>query len=212
MTLGHRILTAEAYLARERRAQTRSEFFEGHMYAVAGADEAHNLLMSNIVTEINLQFRGRPCKVYPRDMRVKIPATGLYTYPDVTALCGEALFEDAEVDTLTNPALVVEVLSYSTEAYDRGDKFAMYRTVPSLTDYVLVSDNRVLVEHYSRQTDGSWRLIEKSTLDETLDLPSMNVRLSLANLYDKVDVTASRARHRKRRRPATVSRKGKGAK
>ena len=142
------LLTPEEYLARERRAETKSEYLRGEVFAMAGASRAHNLIASNAAGELRQQLRDRPCEVYPSDMRVKVSPSGLYTYPDVTVVCGEPQFEDAEVDTLLNPKVLVEVLSPSTADYDRGGKFTHYRRLPSLQEYVLISQDRPLVEHY----------------------------------------------------------------
>src|SRR5206468_6291774 len=120
-----------------------SEYINGQIYAMSGASREHNLIVVNLIRELSSQLRGRPCEVYASDMRVKVRPTGMYTYPDVVAVCGEPRFEDEQVDTLVNPAVIVEVLSPSTEAYDRGQKFAHYRKLESLTEYVLVAQNEV---------------------------------------------------------------------
>ena len=131
--------TPEEYLALERQAQYKSEYYAGEIFAMAGASRWHNLIVTNVLRELSLQLKGRPCTTYPSAMRVKISPTGLYTYPDVTVVCGAARFEDTQQDTLLNPTLIVEVLSESTEAYDRGGKFAHYRKLNSLLEYVLIT-------------------------------------------------------------------------
>jgi Uma2 family endonuclease len=181
-------MSPEEYLALERKAETRSEYLGGELFAMSGADHRHDTIAVNVLTELNLQFKGRRCSVHSSDMRVKVKATGLYTYPDVSALCGEARYEDEHLDTLLNPTLIVEVLSPSTEAYDRGGKFAHYRGVGSLTDYVMIAQDRVSVEHYARQADGRWSLTVKSGIDEVLELPVVGARLALKDVYDKVDL------------------------
>ncbi|MGH8587531.1 MAG: Uma2 family endonuclease [Gammaproteobacteria bacterium] len=130
--------------------------------------------------------RGRPCAAYVSDLRVKVTATGLYTYPDVVALCGEAIFEDSAMDTLVNPQVIIEVLSASTEAYDRGETFAHYRRLPTLTDYVLIAQDKVRVEHYVRQ-DRRWVLSEADECNDTIHLSSIDCRLALRDIYDKVE-------------------------
>lgn len=177
-------MTAEEYLALERRAETRSEFYDGEIFAMAGASPEHNEVVGNVYTVLRPQLRRRGCKLYITDLRVRIPATNLYTYPDLIAVCGPPRFDDAERDTLLNPSLIVEVLSPSTEAYDRGQKFAHYRTLPSLTDYVLVAQNRVLVEHFTRRPDASWLLTIAERLEDTIELPTLGSRLALAEVYD----------------------------
>jgi Uma2 family endonuclease len=139
--------TPEDYLARERRQETRHEYIEGEIRAMTGASRTHNVICINIAPSLHAQPRGKSCKVYINDMRVKVGPTGIYTYPDIAVACGRPQFEDAEVDTLLNPALIVEVLSESTEAYDRGAKFAHYRNIASLQDYLLVSQTECRVEH-----------------------------------------------------------------
>ncbi|MDZ7621730.1 MAG: Uma2 family endonuclease, partial [Candidatus Competibacteraceae bacterium] len=135
--------------------------------------------------------KNRPCLAYVNDMRVKVSATGLYTYPDVAALCGEPQFEDEQMDTLLNPSVIIEILSPSTEAYDRGDKFAHYRRLPSLMEYVLIAQDKVRVEHYIRQ-GSSWVLTERNSLDETLYLASIQCEIALRDIYAKVDLPVVR--------------------
>jgi Uma2 family endonuclease len=138
---------------------------------MAGASEAHNLIVTNVVGELRSALRSRPCKVYPSEMRVKIPATSLYTYADASVTCDRPSFEDDKVDTLLNPQAIFEVLSESTEDYDRGTKFKNYRSIPSLNDYV--SQDEVLIEHFVRQPDGSWLLRERHA-GEALELTSID--------------------------------------
>src|SRR5689334_16365950 len=129
-------ITPAEYLELERKAEIRSEYIAGRMYATSGANEPHNLIAGNVFVELRNQTRGRNCRAYMADMRVKVSSTGMYTYPDIAALCGEPRLEDVHVDTLLNPDIIVEVLSPSTEAYDRGEKFAHYRRIESLREYV----------------------------------------------------------------------------
>lgn len=175
----------EEYLTLERRSEGRSEYVNGQVYAMTGASRAHNLIVWNIAGELRERFRGRPCEAYVSDMRVKVDPTGLYTYPDVAALCGEPRFEDAEVDTLLNPAVIIEVLSPSTEAYDRGEKFAHYRRLASLTEYVLLAQDRARAERYVRQGEG-WVLTEISEPDGVLPLDALGCAVALRELYERV--------------------------
>jgi len=177
--------TAAEYLALERRATYKSEYVGGHIIAMSGASRRHNLIAANISRELSSQLRGRPCESYVSDMRVRVSETGLYTYPDVVAVCGDIRFADEQTDTLLNPTVIVEVLSASTEAYDRGDKFAHYRRLASLHDYVLVSQDAVRVEHYVRQGE-KWLLSEASLLTDTVSLASIQCTLVLEDIYDKV--------------------------
>jgi Uma2 family endonuclease len=154
---------------------------------MSGARRPHNLITTNIVVELGVQLMDRPCEVYPNDMRVKVTATGLYTYPDAVVVCGEPEFEHEVEDTLLNPTLVVEVLSESTEAYDRGGNLDHYLRLPSLQEYVLVSQGRVRVERYARQAErADWLYTVVTGPDATIDLPSVGCALFLARVYHKV--------------------------
>ena len=179
-------LTPQEYLALERAAETKSEYIDGILVAMSGATREHILVTVNIVSELNRQLRGRPCEVYAQDMRVRIVEGGMYSYPDVVAVCEPPQFEDDEFDVLLNPTLIVEVLSSSTEGYDRGLKFRRYRRRPSLQDYELVAQDRAVVERYSRQGDH-WVLTEVTGLDSTIDLPSIGCTLALRDIYAKVE-------------------------
>lgn len=187
MTLApERTYTPEEYLALERRTEEKHEYLHGHVYAMGGATQRHSLIVANLVRELSLQFKDKTCWVYPADMRVQVAGNGLYTYPDVVALCGEPRFLDATEDTLLNPALIVEVLSKSTESYDRGEKFAHYRELGSLEEYVLVAQDRVSVERFLRQPDGQWLLAGFRDLGDTVTLASVGCQLALVEVYDKV--------------------------
>lgn len=186
MSLARQLLTPEEYLALERKAEHKSEFFQGCLYAMAGACARHNLIVGNVVRELGNQFKARPCLAFPSDMRVKVSATGLYTYPDASALCGDPAYEDEAQDTLLNPSLIIEVLSPSTGGYDRGLKFAHYRRVATVTDYVMIAQDEPRVEHYTRQPDGRWLLTEYREMQDVVELPSLGSRLPLAEIYDKV--------------------------
>lgn len=181
--------TPEEYLVRERRAQYRSEYVDGRVYAMAGASRAHNLVAGNVFAELRAQLRGKPCEAYVGDMRVKVSRTGLYTYPDVVAVCGEPRFEDGHVDTLLNPAVIVEVLSGATEGYDRGEKFSHYRRLESLLDYVLVAQDRIRVEHFARHGEH-WMLTEVSDPEGALVLPSLDCTVALRAIYERVELPA----------------------
>ena len=182
-------LTPAEYLAIERAAESKSEFFAGEMFAMAGASPPHVLITSNVTRELGNQLKGRPCRVYPSDLRVKVSETGLYTYPDVVVVCGEQQFDDKQHDTLLNPTLIVEVLSITTEAYDRGEKSAHFRRLESLREYVLIAQDRVRVERYTRRDEsGEWLLTESSDPNGVVALPAIGCELALAEIYDKVDL------------------------
>jgi Uma2 family endonuclease len=184
-------ITPEEYLEIERAAEFKSEYYQGEMFAMSGAKWAHNVLAGNLMRELGQQLRSRPCTVVPSDMRVRVSQTGLYTYPDVVVVCGSPQFLDGRTDTLLNPSVLVEVLSPSTEAYDRGRKFELYRTIESLSEYLLVSADRVQADLYTRQPDGRWLLTAASGMDAALELQSVGCRIALGDLYEKVDLTAA---------------------
>jgi Uma2 family endonuclease len=179
-------LTPEEYLKLEREAEHKSEYYRGEIYAMSGTSREHILVAGNVFASLHQQLRRRLCEVYQADMRVKVSPTGLYTYPDVVVVCGKPQFEDAELDTLLNPTVLIEVLSPSTEACDRGAKFEQYRTLASLVDYLLIAQDRCHVEHFARQPDGRWLLSEARSLEETLRIASIECELALAEVYEKV--------------------------
>ena len=178
-------LSPEEYLARERKALTKSEYRNGQVYALPGASRKHNIIAVHVSGELYIQLRTRSCEIYTNDMRVKVSAAGLYTYPDVVVVCDEPRFEDTHFDTLLNPTVLIEVLSPSTAAYDRGEKFASYQKLDSLCEYVLISQDRVRVEHYLRQ-EQAWDLTEFRSLSDAFRLTSIECELSLQAIYAKV--------------------------
>ncbi len=149
-SLTHSLYTPEQYLGMERNADNKAEYANGRIIAMTGASLEHNTITANLVRVVGNQFVERPCRVFSSGMRVKVAATGLYTYPDVVAVCGEIYFDDAQRDTIVNPTAIIEVLSPSTEAYDRGEKFAHYRRSVTLAEYVLVARDKVRIERYVR--------------------------------------------------------------
>ena len=179
------LLTPGEYLAKERKALTKSEYRHGQIYAMPGASHEHNVIMGNTFAELHIQLRDRTCIVYPSDMRVKVSSTGRYTYPDVVVVCDEPRFEDSHFDTLLNPTVLIEVLSPSTASYDRGEKFAAYQKLDSLYEYVLISQESVCVEHYLREGQ-EWNLTEFRSLSDVFRLVSIGCELSLQAIYAKV--------------------------
>jgi Uma2 family endonuclease len=179
-------LTPEQYLEIERKAERKSEYFGGEMFAMSGGSREHNVLSTTLSGLLFQQLSGRPCDLYANDMRVRVAQTGLYTYPDVVVVCGQPQFTDDKVDTLVNPTFLAEVLSPSTEAYDRGRKFEHYRSLESLSEYLLVAQDRQHADLYTRQTDGRWVLMEASRADDALELRSIACRITIADLYSRV--------------------------
>jgi len=179
--------TPEQYLDLERKADFKSEFCDGFITAMAGASREHNIITGNLYSEIHSQLKERPCEVYMSDMRVRVSLAGLFTYPDVVAVCGEPRFLDDKGDTLVNPTMIVEVLSTSTQSYDRGDKFMHYRRLESLREYVVVAQDKVLVERFTRRGD-EWLLTEFRKLDETLRLASIDCAVPLREIYARIEL------------------------
>jgi len=173
-------LTEEQYLAIERRAETKSEFHDGQMFAMAGGSPNHSLLAGMMISLLNSQ-KPPGCRVFTSDMRIKAAKAGLHTYPDCSVVCGELqLFSK---DCLLNPLLIVEVLSPSTEGYDRGKKFELYRTIESFREYLVVHQDCRHVEHYSRQDDNSWLLRDYQGTEACVQIASLGMSISLADLY-----------------------------
>ena len=177
--------TPEEYLALERKAHCKSEYLDGHIIAMAGASSEHNLIVGDIFYALYPELRRRGCLVYTSDMRVRPSPRDSYVYPDVVVVCGEPQFEDEAFDTLLNPIVIVEVLSPSTEAYDRGEKFTRYKQLPSLKEYVLVSQDNVHVEHHRRH-GAQWILSHYRTLEEVLPLSSIECEVPLRDIYARI--------------------------
>jgi Uma2 family endonuclease len=170
--------TEAEYLARERPAEYKSEYYRGEIFAMAGATREHNLVVANVVSHLHEQLRKTTCEVYPSDMRVRLPSGSV--------ACGEPKFLDAEPDTLLNPQVIVEVLSESPAAYDRGEKSRQYRNIESLAHYVLVESEEAHIEVYTRQPNQQWLLSEAEGLEMAVDLPAISCRLILSEVYAKV--------------------------
>lgn len=181
------LLTPAEYLAVERASDTRSEFHDGVMYAMAGGTYRHSRVKTNLTGAASIRLRGQSCQPTDSDMRVLVERTGLYTYPDLTIVCGQPSFEDEVQDSLLNPTVIFEVLSPSTGNYDRGKKFWNYRQLASLKDYILVSTEEILIEHYTRQAAGQWLLTTSEGGDAMLRIGSLNLEIPLAEIYADLD-------------------------
>lgn len=179
-------MTPGEYLDLERRSEVRSEFIDGHMLAMTRSSLRHSLVTGNFLGELSTQLRGRTAEVFGIQLRLKVSYTGLYTYPDIVAVCGEVQLEDEYLDTLLNPTVIAEVLSDSTEAYDRGEKFAHYRRLNTLCEYVLVSQDKIRIEHFRRR-GAEWILSELSDAEAILHLESIDCHVPLATIYEKVN-------------------------
>jgi Uma2 family endonuclease len=181
--------TSDQYLSLERVSEIRHEYLDGSVYAMAGESPEHSTLCFNLAGILHAQLRSTPCRGFSPNMKVRTDEGGLYAYPDLTVVCGEPLFHDERRDVLVNPTVIFEVLSPSTEAYDRGEKFLRYRThLATLTDYLLVTQSKAFIEHFSRQADGAWLYTATSGLTESLALASIDCRLPLEEVYRLVIV------------------------
>lgn len=179
-------LSEAEYLTFERTAEGKHEYRRGEVVALAGGSPAHNWITLNIGAELRTRLRGRDCAPFVSDQRVRFSAAGLYAYPDAVVVCGGARFDERYGDTLLNPTVIFEVLSPSTEAYDRGDKFRAYRTLETLREYVLVSQTGPRIEQFTRQENGLWLLREVESLDATLELAALDCALPLREVYERV--------------------------
>ena len=183
------LISPQEYLEQARKAEYKSEYLNGEVFAMSGARHAHVLLESNLVSGLNVALRDRPCQVYTSNMRVRVNPTGayMYCYPDLTVTCEKPKFEDGELDTLLNPRFLIEILSDSTEKRDRRVKAPLYRKVESLQEYLLVSQHEPHVERYTRQPNGEWLFQEADGLDASIQLTSLGVTLKLSEIYRQVE-------------------------
>ena len=185
---GPRITPAE-YLEAERQVETRNEYYDGEVFAMEGASRKHGLIVTNLIVSLAVQLKGRPCEVYPGSLRVKVESSGLYTYPDVAVVCGQPALEDQHFDTLLNPTLLIEVLSRSTERYDRGAKAEHYRRLDSLQELLLIVQDKPQVERYRRHGDHDWLLTEFRGFEDNVELTGIGCTLALRDIYDGVPLT-----------------------
>jgi Uma2 family endonuclease len=180
-------ISPEEYLAQERLAERKSEYFQGEVFAMSGASSWHVWIVVNVSAELRQQLKGKPCRVSASDFRLRVTPAGLYTYPDVMVVCGEPQFADDQKDTLLNPILIVEVLSKSTRNYDRNRKFQYYRKLPSLMEYLMIEQDEPRIEHWTRQRDNHWDFVEVDDLAQSIQLTSIGCILPLAEVYDKIE-------------------------
>jgi Uma2 family endonuclease len=180
-------MTPEQYLAFDRDSYVKHEYIDGEIYAMAGASSTHNLIAASLIREISSQLKGKPCSTFASDQRLRTGRKYRYFYPDVTVVCGEPdIVDDNHQDTLLNPTAIFEVLSPTTEAFDRGKKFAFYEAIDTFTNYILVSQDQPRIEHFIRQEDKTWQRIVVEGLAATLPIDALDIRLALAEVYDRV--------------------------
>lgn len=186
MLPAQKFITFDQYLAIEAETGLKHEYFNGEVFAMAGGSPNHSALQAQLTGQLYAQLKGRPCRLFSADLRVTVEAAGLYTYPDLSVVCGGAQFDDH--NTLLNPTLLAEVLSPSTEAYDRGAKFGLYQQLPSLRQYLLISQDQRMVHLYTRSDDGKWTFEQHTQPDATIDLTSIGCTLNVGELYEQVEL------------------------
>lgn len=179
--------TPEEYLALEEQADSKSEYYQGEIFAVAGGSYNHNVIAGNLYAVLNRFFEKKPCTAFTNDMRLFIEQKNLYTYPDVMVICGRPVFVKNRTDTVTNPIFIVEVLSKSTQDYDRGFKFEAYRTIETFQDYILIAQDRVYIEYFHKIEDRRWVLTEFDTAADSLKIESIELEIPISRIYNKVD-------------------------
>lgn len=189
--LAYKYKTAEEYLAFERAALDKHEYYKGEVFAMSGNSLRHNQIQINFIGETRNFLKGKPCKIFGSELRVHVPLNQWYTYPDAIIVCDEPQMMDDEFDTLLNPAVIIEILSKSTQSYDRGDKFSLYRSISSLQEYILINSDKVAIEQYNRQPDGTWILKEFGQEKDNLVIQSIQFSFPLLQLYDGVKFKAS---------------------
>lgn len=181
-------VAAADYLAGERAPESaiRHEYLDGEVWAMAGESLEHSTICTNLIYLIVGQLRGKPCRALSPNMKVRTTPAGLYSYPDLTVVCGKPIFHDEHRDVLVNPTVIAEVLSPTTEAFDRGTKWIRYQQIATLSDYLLIAQNRPLIEHYSRQTDGRWLYSIAENLAESVEIASIGCHLPLVEVYERI--------------------------
>ena len=181
-TQPQRRYSLDDYFAVEATAVTRHEYYRGEIFAMAGASLTHNRLTLNILTALRISLRAGPCEAFGSDLRIGTPS-GLYTYPDVSVICGEVKLEVARPDTAVNPGALMEVLSDATREYDRGEKFTLYKSIATLRDYVLIDDRAIAIDHFTKSSAGAWRHRSVRSLDDRISVTSIQVHLPLDEVY-----------------------------
>ena len=180
--------TTEEYLTFERASQTRHELYKGEIFAMAGASLNHNKLQMNFITTVGSFLKGRSCNVFGSDLRIHVPVNGLFTYPDALIICGNPQLMDEQFDTVLNPSVIVEILSPATQRYDRGEKFMLYRSIPSLKEYILIDSESISIEHYKRNNNNTWLLQEWKERTDALTIATIGLDLTVEELYSGVRI------------------------
>ena len=185
-----KFISTEEYFAREDTAEHRSEYYRGDVFAMAGGTPNHNRITVNLASLLSSQFRGGPCEAFASDLRVQVEKDTHYTYPDVVVICGELKLAEGRSDTVVNPVVIIEVLPESTRDYDRGSKFAAYRSIETLSDYILVDQDAVHIEYFSKEDDGTWKLREYFSSEIIIEIKSIQITIPIKKIYERVAITS----------------------
>ncbi|MEO0059341.1 MAG: hypothetical protein RLZZ312_988 [Bacteroidota bacterium] len=180
-------ISAEEYLYYERKAETKHEYFQGEIFAMSGASFVHNRIFSNTLADVVTKLKGKKCNAFGSDLRIHIPKNTLYTYPDITVICGKIENTDDSFDTAKNPTVIFEILSKSTRNYDKGQKFTLYRDIETLKEYILIDSEKLSIEKFSKNNDNSWTLTEFQALSDIFHIKAIAIDLALIDIYDGVD-------------------------
>lgn len=187
-----KILSAEEYLQFEKTSETKHEFFRGEVFAMAGADRRYNKIFSNLFGELAYRLKGKKCQPYGSDLRIHIPENSLYTYPDISIICGELIAAGHDDDTPILPTVIIEILSASTKNYDRGDKFKLYRDIPTLREYILVDSETINIEAFRINGSGHWELEEYKTSGQILNIHSVELFIPIGDIYEGTKITSDK--------------------
>ncbi len=178
--------TEKEYLDSERLALDKHEFYKGDIFAMSGASISHNKISKNILVDLGTKLKGKSCEPFGSDLRIHIPKNTLYTYPDISIICGEIETTDDKFDTVTNPSVIIEILSESTKNYDKGGKFTLYREIESLKEYILIDSESIMVEKFIKNTDNSWQLTEYKKLEDFFTIDTVEIRMEITTIYTGV--------------------------
>ncbi|WP_269227407.1 Uma2 family endonuclease [Flavobacterium eburneipallidum] len=181
-------ISQKDYLEAERLAVEKHEYFKGEIFAMSGASITHNKIFSNSFSDIGSKLKGKKCQPFGSDLRVHIPKNTLFTYPDISIICGEIETTDDKFDTITNPSVIIEILSPSTRNYDKGEKFTLYREIDSLQEYILIDSERIMVEKFIRNADNSWQLTEYKTIEQSFSIATVDIEMQLIDIYDGIKI------------------------
>ena len=182
----------EEYLELEEKSLEKNEYYQGEIFAMAGASFAHNQIVGNVMVDIGQFLRDKKCRIFPSDLKVHIESNSLFTYPDLSIICGKPEFWNNRTDTILNPLVIIEVLSPATKDYDHGEKFTLYRNIASLKEYILISSTEVRLEQYIKQAPNEWKFIEYQSAEEEITIPTISFSTLLQEFYRDVDFSLAK--------------------